>query len=183
MSVSGQNRERWSRRRLIGALAAGGTLLKGVPAAALSSSRRLTLRRQETGEAADDLLFWRNGQPATDGIAQLDWLLRDVRAGEVTTIDRSLYLLLHVVQADFGGEPLTVTSGFRTWATNEHLRHSGYEAVRNSFHLEGRAVDLKIEGVAPSWIAAVGERLGIGGVGLYPTFVHLDTGPRRRWHG
>jgi uncharacterized protein YcbK (DUF882 family) len=32
-------------------------------------------------------------------------------------------------------------------------------------------------------IAALGSILGIGGVGTYPSFVHVDTGPQRFWEG
>jgi uncharacterized protein YcbK (DUF882 family) len=37
--------------------------------------------------------------------------------------------------------------------------------------------------VAPSDMAKLGLLLGLGGVGLYGSFVHLDTGPRRMWRG
>jgi uncharacterized protein YcbK (DUF882 family) len=95
---------------------------------------------------------------------------------------RLLYLLA-MVQAEFGGRPILVTSGYRTRATNEWLRAQGIDAARNSFHLRGRAVDIKIPGVAPASIAKLGSLLELGGVGVYTGFVHLDTGPKRMWRG
>jgi uncharacterized protein YcbK (DUF882 family) len=88
-----------------------------------------------------------------------------------------------MVQAQFGGRPILVTSGYRTATTNERLRRQGIDAARNSFHLRGHAVDIQISGVAPASMAELGLLLGLGGVGMYASFVHLDTGPRRTWNG
>jgi uncharacterized protein YcbK (DUF882 family) len=88
-----------------------------------------------------------------------------------------------MVQAHFGRRPILVTSGYRTNTTNERLMRQGIDAARNSFHLRGRAVDIEISGVAPASMAELGSLLGLGGVGVYASFVHLDTGPRRMWKG
>ena len=88
-----------------------------------------------------------------------------------------------MVQAQFGSRPIHVTSGYRTATTNERLWQQGIDAARNSFHLRGRAVDIQISGVAPARMAGLGLLLGLGGVGVYASFVHLDTGPRRMWKG
>src|ERR671918_512123 len=82
-----------------------------------------------------------------------------------------------------GGRPLLVTSGYRTQATNERLRRHGIDAARNSFHLRGRAVDIQLPGIEPRVMARLGLLLGLGGVGVYATFVHLDTGEPRMWQG
>ena len=94
-----------------------------------------------------------------------------------------LFYLLAMLQAEFGGRPILVTSGYRTRATNEWLRSQGIGAARDSFHLRGRAVDIKLSGVPLARVAAFGSVLGLGGVGLYGAFVHLDTGPKRIWRG
>jgi uncharacterized protein YcbK (DUF882 family) len=116
-------------------------------------------------------------------LVELDWLMRDVQAKQVRPIDVRVFYLLAMVQAEFGGRPILVTSGFRTRATNERLRAQGIDAARNSFHLRGRAVDIQIPDVAPAAMAELGSLLGLGGVGVYSRFVHLDTGPRRMWKG
>ena len=107
--------------------------------------------------------------------------MRDVQADETHPIDLRVYYLLAIVQAQFGGRPIFVTSGYRSHSTNERLRWRGIDAARNSFHLHGRAVDIQIPGVEPRSMARLGLLLGLGGVGAYPTFVHLDTGPSRTW--
>lgn len=76
--------------------------------------------------------------------------------------------------------PIAVASYYRDPAYNRAV--GGAEA---SYHLVGRAVD------TPSlntWLGraillpAAGQA-GFKGVGLYDTFTHIDTGPRRSWAG
>jgi uncharacterized protein YcbK (DUF882 family) len=148
-----------------------------------ASVRRLTLVRPASGEIGYDVPFWLHEAPYEDGLAQLDWLMRDVQARQIKPIDLRVYFLLAIAQAEFGGRPIIITSGYRAKATNDRLRRQGIDAVRNSFHLLGRAADLQIDGVPPPRVAALGSILGLGGVGIYPTFVHLDTGPQRIWVG
>jgi uncharacterized protein YcbK (DUF882 family) len=145
--------------------------------------RRLTLVRPATGAVAQDVPFWWAGAAYEEGLAELDWLMRDVQAHQVQPIDLRVYYLLAMVQAEFGGRPILVTSGYRTQATNERLRRQGVDAARNSVHLRGRAVDIQVPGVEPRSMANLGLLLGLGGVGIYPTFVHLDVGPQRTWKG
>ncbi len=171
-----------SRRELTGVLALGAVGLS-LGSSRAGAIRRLSLVRQETGEATRDVAFWVNGLPNAEGLARLDWLLRDVRAGEVAEIDVRVYELLWIVQREFGGRTIVVTSGYRTEATNRELRRQGCDAAWNSYHLVARAVDLKVDNVPAARVADVGRRLGAGGVGQYPTFVHLDTGPVRYWIG
>ena len=171
-----------SRRLFLWGIA--GTLagLAASPAGA-DTLRRITLVRPATGEVARNVPFWWAGAPYEQGLAELNWLLRDVQAEEVHSIDLRVYYLLAMVQAQFGRRPILVTSGYRTQRTNEQLRRQGIDAARSSFHLRGQAVDIQIPGVAPSSMAQLGLALGLGGVGVYATFVHLDTGPSRTWQG
>ena len=171
-----------SRRSLLSAVATGMVGIAAGPASA-ATLRRLTLIRPATGEVARDVPFWWAGAPYEPGLAELDWLMRDVHAEEMHPIDLRVYYLLAMFQAQFAGRPIFVTSGYRTQATNERLRRQGIDAARNSFHLRGRAVDIQVPGVAPGTMAKLGLLLGLGGVGIYPLFVHLDTGPQRTWTG
>jgi len=173
-----RERQLLSRRLFLRGVA--GTLAGAAAGPASADTiRQLTLVRPATGEVARDVPFWWAGAPYEQGLAELDWLLRDVQAGEVHPIDLRVYYLLAMVQAQFGRRPILVTSGYRTGATNERLRRQGIDAARNSFHLRGCAVDIQMPGVAPASMADLGSLLGLGGVGVYASFVHLDTGPRR----
>lgn len=48
-------------------------------------------------------------------------------------------------------------------------------ASKNSRHLYGQAADFHIDGVEPKEIAKYAESIGVKGIGLYDTFVHIDT--------
>ena len=144
-----------SRRSLLSAVAAGlvGTAARPSSAAVL---RELTLMRPATGEVARDVPFWGAGAAYEPGLAELDWLMRDVQAEEVHPIDLRVYYLLAMAQAQFAGRPIFVTSGYRTEATNERLRRQGIDAARNSFHLRGRAVEIQVPGLGPRTLAKLG---------------------------
>jgi uncharacterized protein YcbK (DUF882 family) len=107
--------------------------------------------------------------------------MRNMQADEVHPMDLRVDYFLAMVQAQFAERPIFVTSGYRSEATKERLRRQGIDAARNLLHFRGRAVDIQVPGVAPHTLARLGVLLGLGGVGLYLTFVHLDIGPHRTW--
>ena len=46
------------------------------------------------------------------------------------------------------------------------------------------AADIVVKGVAPKDVAAYAEAIGIKGIGLYPTFTHIDTRRKKSfWYG
>jgi uncharacterized protein YcbK (DUF882 family) len=50
----------------------------------------------------------------------------------------------------------------------------------------GKAADVKISGVSPKKVAAYAETLlkNKGGIGIYPTFTHIDVrSTKARWKG
>lgn len=91
--------------------------------------------------------------------------------------------LVHTLQRirDHFGKPVTIHSGYRTKAYNAKV---GGAAA--SQHLVGTAADISIKGVAPSAVADYAETLlaGVGGIGRYGTFTHVDVRERKaRWTG
>jgi uncharacterized protein YcbK (DUF882 family) len=121
-----------------------------------------------------------------DALGQLNRLLRDHRTGEVGTIDPALFDVLCEVAGSCHADPVfEVISGFRSTASNEMLRTQGGGVARQSLHLKGMAIDVRLRGVACSHLRDVGLELARGGVGYYPKsdFVHLDTGRVRTWSG
>lgn len=145
---------------------------------------RLSLLHTHTGErfaldcAAD-------AAPPPDAMRALDHFLRDHYSGEVGRIDPALLPLLQGLQGALGrGGAFEIVSGFRGAVTNERLRRSGGGGVaRHSLHLEGRALDLRLPGVALTDLRRAALALRAGGVGSYPgaNFVHVDTGRVRAW--
>ena len=96
--------------------------------------------------------------------------------------------MLEVIRAVCGGHSVTITSGYRTEDHNEKLRSSdgsGTGVAKNSQHVQGRAADFSIAGLAPVDVHAVvmhlyktGELPQLGGIGLYKGWVHVDVRPR-----
>lgn len=83
---------------------------------------------------------------------------------------------------------VTIMSGYRSLAYNNALRAKGKGAAKNSDHMKGQSVDVKIPGVAPATVAAwVDANLDASGVGRYPTFTHVSfyeggsRGRKRHW--
>jgi zinc D-Ala-D-Ala carboxypeptidase len=72
---------------------------------------------------------------------------------------------------EFIDYPFIVNSFYRC---EEHNKKIG--GSRNSFHLKGQAIDLKINGENALRLIEVARCFGITGVGVYKTFVHLDNG-------
>lgn len=91
-------------------------------------------------------------------------------------IDEALVSLLQQIRSYFGREVI-INSAYRTVSHNQKVGGSS-----GSQHLLGKAADIRINGVAPLLLAQYAEHLGAGGIGLYETFVHVDTrASKSRW--
>ena len=86
-----------------------------------------------------------------------------------TPIDEKLVQYLQQIRDHFG-KPVYLTA-YRCKTYNEKVAN----AAPNSYHCYGQAADFHIDGVAPLEIAKYAESIGIKGIGLYDTFVHIDT--------
>lgn len=136
--------------------------------------------------------FLRNFQAYLDGAA-----IRHFRAGELCDPGRARVtgggdtvrlrpppaeLWAHILptlrvmewlRAEFGGRPLRVVSGYRDPAYNRAVG-----GAEHSLHVAFNAADLFSDSVAPRQLArrlAAHPDADRFGIGLYPTFVHLDT--------
>ncbi len=117
------------------------------------------------------------------GLRSIAYFMRDWRENQARYMDpRLVDLLAYIHQASGSTEPIWITSGYRTPKTNAMLVRT-VDAATNSYHMVGMAADVRMPGIPTRWIRDAGLYLGIGGVGYYPRsdFVHLDTGPVRRW--
>lgn len=92
---------------------------------------------------------------------------------------------LEAIREAAGATPLTVNSGYRSPAYNAKLSGS----AKDSQHPKGRAADIVHRTMRPlalfSLILALyedGKLPHLGGVGLYPNFVHVDVRPRVGGH-
>lgn len=125
-----------------------------------------------------------NGELLDKNLPAIHRLLRDHRTDEVHAIDPRLLDYLHDLGLVLGfGGPFHVISGYRSAATNARLRQASNGVAKRSFHMYGRAVDIRVPGVSSAQVRAAAIELRRGGVGHYPgsNFVHLDTGNFRHW--
>lgn len=122
--------------------------------------------------------------PALD---KLNYFLRDHYSDEVGVMDPLLYDLMYQIRRDLGvRRPFEVISGYRSPATNEHLRTSrGGGVAKRSLHMDGKAIDVRLPGVPLMDLRDAAIAQNVGGVGYYPHdgFVHIDTGNVRSWGG
>jgi uncharacterized protein YcbK (DUF882 family) len=179
---AGPDRRQFVTRALAGA---GGLLLPwtNAEAAASPAARQLEFHNLHTGESLT-ALYWKQGHYVTGGLAEIDYVLRDFRTGDVHPIDPYLLDLVHGLRRamDYAGA-VHVISGYRSPKTNAMLAERSGKVAKNSYHVKGMAIDLRLPGrrLEDVWGAAM--QLRGGGVGFYPEsqFVHMDTGPVRAW--
>jgi uncharacterized protein YcbK (DUF882 family) len=121
-----------------------------------------------------------------DALPQLEKILGDHRSGEHHAMDPQLYVLLVDLAAAAGVEPrYEIISGYRSAGTNEKLRSNGGGQAKNSQHIQGKAIDVRLRGVSTERLRDLAMGLKRGGVGYYPKsdFVHVDTARVRYWEG
>jgi uncharacterized protein YcbK (DUF882 family) len=174
------------RRLLLFAATAVAASLSGSPASAarrLLGPRRLAFQNLHTGEALHTV-YWANGDYLPDALRDIDWLLRDFRTDEVRPIDPRLLDLLRDLQARLGTRaPFQVISAYRSPETNAMLAQRSDGVAQNSLHMQGMAIDIRVPGRLLNQVRDAAQSFRAGGVGYYPQsdFVHIDTGPARRW--
>ncbi|MDP1631191.1 MAG: DUF882 domain-containing protein [Caulobacter sp.] len=153
--------------------------------------RHLKFRHLHT-EQDLEVVYWDGGRYSWDALKAINTHLRDFRTLEEHPIDVRLLDILFTLQTLTGSrEPFRIISAFRSPQTNEML--SGQSAVANgasqvarkSLHMEGKAMDVRLNDVALTGFRDAALALRGGGVGYYPDsgFVHVDIGPVRTWQG
>lgn len=130
--------------------------------------------------------YMHNGRRDPAAMKKIDWMMRDWRRDQSTTMDPELIDLIWEVHTELGSkEAIHVISGYRSPTTNEKLRSGGGGQAKNSRHILGKAADIHFPDVPLKQIRYSGLVHERGGVGYYPTsgvpFVHLDTGRVRHW--
>ncbi len=149
----------------------------------LVPERSLFLYNSYTGEKlqAD---YWSNGQYLTDVLVEINHLFRDHLTETIETIDTNLLDLLFALKEKLNiSEPFHIISGYRSPQTNAKLRKRKRGVAKNSLHMYGKAVDIRVPGYSIKGLKLAAMDLQAGGVGYYPRagFVHLDVGEVRYW--
>ena len=143
----------------------------------------IAFRNQHTGESFSGA--YRVGHKyLPESFERINRILRDFRTGDVFPIDPRTIDILYMMQQKMGvRQPFEVLSGYRSPKTNTMLRTSTTGVARNSLHLTGQAIDLRLPGIPTRRVRDAAVSLRAGGVGYYPQsdFVHVDTGKVRHW--
>lgn len=84
-------------------------------------------------------------------------------------VDSKLVTFLQKIRDHFG-KAVTINSGYRCSTHNKKVG-----GTTGSYHTKGQACDIVVSGVKPIEVAKYAESIGILGIGLYDTFVHIDT--------
>ncbi|WPL18044.1 Peptidase M15 [Thiorhodovibrio winogradskyi] len=118
-------------------------------------------------------------------LARLNDFLKDFRTGDKTQIDPRLFDTLFDLQdrLDQDGALFQIVSAYRSPHTNAMLRRTSGGVAKRSFHMSGRALDIRMAETPTSTVCKTALQLARGGVGYYPKsdFLHLDTGRVRHW--
>jgi uncharacterized protein YcbK (DUF882 family) len=182
---------RMSRRGLlIGAGAAGAAILTAKAGLAATPRRNdgarwLAFDNAWTGEKLK-ITYYEDGRYVEGAMHALDRMMRDHRNDSVVAMDPRLYdLLFDLNRLMESGNPFTLISGYRSPATNAMLAARSRAVAKNSYHLRGWAADVRLAGRDLRQLAMGALSLRRGGVGMYSArsnFIHVDTGPVRRWN-
>ena len=134
-----------------------------------------------------------NGQYITDS-DKASWPLKYYTSAKVSAgglacngtgtnrMHKSTALAFEELVKQYGKGKLRVNSAFRSASYN-----SGVGGAKNSMHTHGRALDVSYSGIGTSKaekirFAQMAAKNGFVGFGLYPTFMHIDTGTGRTWY-
>ncbi len=151
--------------------------------AAVRDARLLSFVNTHTSDTFADA-YWAGGDYIPDAMAAINHVMRDHRSGEVHPIDPRLLDQLHQLKLNVGARaPFQIISGYRSPTTNAALAARSNGVATRSLHMQGRAIDIRVEGVELSHLRDAAIAMQAGGVGYYPgsNFIHIDTGRVRRW--
>jgi uncharacterized protein YcbK (DUF882 family) len=158
----------------------GASALMGAPGlmgayAAAPRPQGLLIRHLATGES----LAVETGagrDPSAASMSRIEAILRDPATDERGRMDPQLIRQLLDLAAEW--TPLPVYEVLDAYRSDSRTAGAG-------LHGEGRAIDLRLSGVACADFAARAAAHARGGVGYYRSadFVHLDTGAARCWQG
>ena len=146
-------------------------------------AKQLSLYHTHTHERLD-IVYFENGEYVASALEEINRFLGDFRTGDTTVMDPGLLDLIYDIRETLGSHgTYEVISAYRSPKTNEMLRATGGGVARNSQHLLGTAIDVRLEDIPIAVLRDTALAMQRGGVGFYKQsdFVHIDTGRVRRW--
>ena len=151
----------------------------------ISNDRAVSLFNVYTKENLR-ITYFKDGQYVPEALAHINHIFRDTRTGKIKSISIDLLNFLSALHSKVTTEtPFHIISGYRTPQSNAILRKKKKGVARNSFHMYGKAVDIRLPGYRLKNLKRTAVKMRAGGVGYYPRgkFIHLDVGDVRSWWG
>jgi len=148
-----------------------------------ADARQLSFYHTHTGLSLD-VVYYQNGVYVESSLDEINRFLKDFRTGDIAEMDPGLLDILYDVRNELDSDgTYEVISAYRSPKTNEMLRGKSGGVARNSQHLLGNAIDVRLRGVPTEYLRDTALEMKRGGVGFYKQsdFVHMDTGRVRRW--
>lgn len=151
---------------------------------AVTKERELRIFTPALGETSR-IIYWIPGEGyIRESLDEISWALRDRRTKTAKLYDPHVLDQLFALrlQLDYH-KPTHALSGYRSPQTNAMLSRTTRGVAKDSFHMRGRAIDIRMPGTATSNIRRAALSLKAGGVGYYSrsNFVHIDSGQVRTW--
>jgi len=166
--------------------------IQGLTAAAVSypfsrafgigpSERTLNIYNVHTDESIG-ITYFSGGSYDTSALNRINYLMRCHYTNEVCPIDVGVLDLLCDIKDRLGSSKhIEIVSAYRSPEYNDFLRTKSRKVVRDSYHLQGLAIDFTIAGESRKTLASIAKSFFAGGVGKYREFVHIGVGPVRYW--
>ena len=145
--------------------------------------RSLKFYHTHTGKSLQ-VTYFSAGQYGPEAMTELRIFLADWRNQKQLDIDPELMDILWQIQRiTANNDSYEVISAFRSEQTNAMLHSRSNGVARNSQHVLGKAIDVRLRGLDLKKLHDTARELRLGGVGYYPgsDFVHVDTGRVRYW--
>ena len=145
--------------------------------------RSLKFYHTHTGKSLQ-VTYYTGGRYLPDAMTELRVFLADWRDGKQRDMDPELMnILWRIQQISASKEAYEVISAYRSEETNALLHSKSKGVAKNSQHVLGKAIDVRLRGLDLERLRETARDLQLGGVGYYPgsDFVHVDTGRVRYW--
>lgn len=158
-------------------------LAAAVPLCASTSLNEETLLHIIRNGNTYKIPFMLDGKIEPNGYYDLCKIFADTHDKVAVQMDPNLFSVLAKAQGWLSShqihKPIILTSGYRT----EHTNSMTEGAAFNSMHMYGKAADIHMEGIPVDYLARLLRLCGGAGIGVYSSFVHVDTWKERSWNG
>ena len=105
--------------------------------------KMLSFEHTHTGDKLK-LTYFERGNYIKDALQEINYLLRDYRTDDIHPIDTALLDQLFDLKQTLGvNKPFHIISGYRSPFTNAQLRKHSHGVAEHSFHMQGRAIDIR----------------------------------------